>query len=64
MNTTHNVRELFESRVKESLSFFVCLFIFLFWFPFCFVCFLFLRIDKKRSNILRQGVNYDVCKEN
>ena len=36
MNATHNVLELFESRVKESLPLFVCLFL----FPFA-LCFFF-----------------------
>ena len=44
MNATRAL-ELFEICVEELLSLFVCLF-FWFSFPFCFVLFLFLRIER------------------
>ena len=49
MNATHNVLELFESRVKESLPLFVCLFLFPFalCFFFCF-CFFANRKEEER----------------
>ena len=43
MNTTYNALELFEIRVKESLSLFVCLFLFV------FVSYLFVLFFKNRK---------------
>ena len=68
MNTTHNALELYEIHVKESLSLFVCLVFLVVFVSFLFCSlfyyyFIFLRITKKRSIILRREVNHDIYKE-
>ena len=68
MNTTHNALELYEIHVRESLSLFVCLVFFFVFVSFLFCSlfyhyFIFLRIRKKRTIILRREVNHDIYKE-